>query len=133
MKIQTKLLIGTCSLITVALAFTSLSISHIAGKQSSEVLEKITLKELVAVRELTAQGIQDYFSGIKGVAQITSSDPRIVDATNRFRSSFSSYSSEASGLPDIAKQKTALKGYYDSQYGKEYQRINNREINTGAL
>ena len=61
MKIQTKLLIGTCSLITVALAFTSLSISHIAGKQSSEVLEKITLKELVAVRELTAQGIQEYF------------------------------------------------------------------------
>jgi methyl-accepting chemotaxis protein len=133
MKIQTKLLIGTCSLITVALAFTSLSISHIAGKQSSEVLEKITLKRLVAVRELTAQGIQDYFTGIKGVAQITSSDPRVVDATNIFRSSFSNYANEASGLPDIAKQKKSLKSYYDSQYGKEYQRINNLEINTGAL
>jgi len=133
MKIQTKLLIGTCSLITVALAFTSLSISHMAGKQSSEVLEKITLKELIAVRELTAQGIQDYFDGIKGVAQITSSDPRVIDATNSFRSSFNSYSSEVSGLPDINKQKTAVKNYYDSQYGKEYLRINNREINTGAL
>ncbi|EGG93140.1 methyl-accepting chemotaxis sensory transducer [gamma proteobacterium IMCC1989] len=133
MKIQTKLLIGTCSLITIALAFTSLSISHIAGKQSSEVLEKVTLKELIAVRELTAQGIQDYFDGIKGVAQITSSDPRVIDATNSFRSSFNSYSSEASGLPDINKQKTAVKNYYDSQYGEEYLRINNREINTGAL
>ena len=133
MKIQTKLLIGTCSLITVALAFTSLSISHMAGKQSSEVLEKITLKALIAVRELTAQGLQDYFSGIKRVAQITSSDPRVIDATNSFRSSFNSYSSEVSGLPDINKQKTAVKNYYDSQYGKEYLRINNREINTGAL
>jgi methyl-accepting chemotaxis protein len=133
MKIQTKLLIGTCSLITVALAFTSFSISYIAGQQSSEVLEKITLKELVAVRELTTQGVQDYMHEVKGLTQINSSDPRVIEATNAFRDSFSQYVSEATGLPEIAKQKAALKDYYDNQYGKEYRRINNRNINTGAL
>ncbi|MFT6255192.1 MAG: methyl-accepting chemotaxis protein [Granulosicoccus sp.] len=133
MKIQTKLLIGTCSLITVALAFTSLSISYTAGNQSTVALEKITLKELVAVRELTAQGIQDYFVNIKGVAQITSSDPRIVEATKALRTSFTQYASEAAGLPNSAQQKTELKKYYNTQYGKEFQRLNKEDINTGAL
>jgi methyl-accepting chemotaxis protein len=133
MKIQTKLLIGTCSLITVALAFTSLSISYIAGKQSSQALEDITLKELISVRELTSQSIQDYFDHIKGVVQITSADPRVTNATKTFRSSFTDYPSEAAGLPDIAKQKAALKNYYTNEYGKEYQRINKKQINTDAL
>jgi len=133
MKIQTKLLIGTCSLITVALAFTSLAISYTAGNQSSLALEKITLKELVAIRELTSQGIQDYFVGIKGVAQITSSDPRVVEATKAFRTGFTQYTSEAAGLPNSTKQKAELKKYYDTQYGKEFQRLNKEVLNTGAL
>ena len=109
MKIQTKLLIGSCTLITVALVVTSLAISYTAGNQSSKELEKTTLKELVAIRELSSQSIQDYFESIKGVAQITSADPRVVEATKNFRSSFTSYTSEAAGLPDINAQKTALK------------------------
>ncbi|MGS2718219.1 methyl-accepting chemotaxis protein [Eionea flava] len=133
MKIQTKLLIGTCSLITVALAFTSLSISHIAGKQSSVALEKITLKELISVRELTSQALQDYFEGIKGVAQITSSDPRVVEATKAFTTSFASYTQEAQGLPPVNAQKKAVQDYYTNQYGKEFQRINQRDINTNAM
>jgi methyl-accepting chemotaxis protein len=133
MKIQTKLLIGTCSLIAVALAFTSLSISYTAGVQSSKALEKITLKELVSVRELTSQGIQEYFDLIKGTVQITSSDPRVIDYTKKFRTSFTSYSSEVTGLPDAAKQKSAVKNFYDNQYGKEYSRINGKTLNTGSL
>lgn len=133
MKIQTKLLIGTCSLITVALAFTSLSISYAAGKQSSAALEEITLKELISVRELTSQAIQDYFDGVKGVAQITSADPRVVAATNAFRTSFTNYTQEAQGLPPVNAQKKAVQDYYTNQYGREYQRINNREINTGSM
>lgn len=133
MKIQTKLLIGTCSLITVALAFTSLSISYAAGKQSSEALEEITLKELISVRELTSQAVQDYFESIKGVAQITSSDPRIVEATKAFATGFANYTQEAQGLPSINVQKKAVLDYYNNQYGKEYQRINKRNINTNSM
>lgn len=133
MKIQTKLLIGTCSLITVALAFTSLSISYTAGKQSSAALEKITLKELVAVRELTSQNLNNYFNQVKSLLQITSADPRVVNATNALRSSYDNYANEATGLPDINQQKTALQQYYKGQYGKEFQRINNQTADTARL
>ncbi|MFT7388664.1 MAG: methyl-accepting chemotaxis protein [Candidatus Endobugula sp.] len=133
MNIQTKLLIGTCTLITIALAFTSLSISYTAGVQSSKALKNITLKELVSLRVLTAQGIEDYFNLIKGTIQIGSSNPRLIEYTNTFRTSFSSYSDEATGLPDAAKQKSAVKNFYENQYGKEYSRVNGKAINTGNL
>ncbi len=133
MKIQTKLTIGSCALIAVALAFTSLSISYSAGKKSSEVLEQLAFKELLSVRELTGQAINDYFVEIKGLIQITSSDPRVVDATNKFRSSYPGYNKSASGLPSISEQKDSIRSYYESEYGEEYSRINGENTNTESL
>ena len=108
MKIQTKLTIGSCCLIAFALIITSLSISYAAGNKSSDVLEKLTLKELISVRELTSQAVNDYFSEIQGLIRITSSNPRIIEITNKFASSYTSYAQNAQGLPSKAEQKSLL-------------------------
>jgi methyl-accepting chemotaxis protein len=133
MKIQTKLTIGSCCLIAFALIITSLSISYAAGNKSSDVLEKLTLKELISVRELTSQAVNDYFSEIQGLIRITSSNPRIIEITNKFASSYTSYAQNAQGLPSKAEQKSLLFDYYNNQYGKEYQRINGEPTDTTAL
>lgn len=133
MKIQTKLTIGSCALITIALVITSLSISYNAANKSSEVLEKLVYKELGAIRELTGQGVQDYFHDINGLMQITSSDPRVIDATNSFRQNYSDFARSASGLPDSNAQRAAVQRYYSSEYGKEFLRINGKSIDTNGI
>ena len=133
MKIQTKLTIGSCSLIAFALILTSLAISYSSGNKSSEVLEQLTLKKLTSIRELTAHAIRNYFVEIKGLIQITSSDPRIIQATKSFRESYTNYEGSATNLPDTSKQKRLLKDYYDNQYGKEYKRINGEAIESQSL
>ncbi len=62
MNIQNKLTIGSCTLIALALAFTSFSISYSAGKQSSVTLEELTFRDLISVRELTSHAVEDYFA-----------------------------------------------------------------------
>lgn len=133
MKIQTKLTIGSCSLIAFALILTSLSISYNAGNKSSEVLEQLTLKKLTSIRELTSHAISDYFLETKGLIQITSSNPRIIQATQSFRKAYANYQTSAANLPSAAEQKKALKDYYDNQYGEEYKRINGATIDTQSL
>ncbi len=133
MKIQTKLTIGACSLITFALVLTSLAISITAGKESSATLEKLTYKELLSVKELTGQAVSDYFDEIKGLVQVTSADPRVIEATQEFRQHFPNYHSTASHLPDKATQQAAVGNYYSNEYGQEYQRINNRQVDTQRL
>jgi methyl-accepting chemotaxis protein len=133
MKIQTKMTIGSCSLIMVALIFTSFAISYSAGNKSSEVLEEVTFTKLKAIHELTTENIKDHFKQLKEIITITSTDPRIITATREFRQSYPVYSQEAKDLPDIAQQKSALRNYYSSQYGKEYERINHNKINIDTM
>ncbi len=132
MKIQTKLAVGFCSLIAITLTATSLAISYTTGTKSSEVLEKLTFKELVSVRELTSHAIGDYFDEIKSLLQITSSDPRLISATKQFRESYKAYSVDTK-LPSIAEQKSSLNTYYTNEYGVEFKRINGENTNTEQL
>ena len=133
MKIQTKLVVSSCLLLTLALGVASLTISYTTGKQSAEVLEKITFKELISVRELTAQGIQDYFEGIKGLLQVQSSDPRVIEATKTFIESYKDYGQGTSGLPHINAQRRALENFYSNEFGKKYRTINGKAINGKQL
>lgn len=133
MKIQTKLTIGSCCLIALALIITSLSISYTAGNQSSRALESLKLKELTSIRKLTSQSVVDYFDEVQGLMRVASSDPRIIDSTKKFISGYKDYAQSAQGLPSISEQKTALKDFYANQYGKEYQRINASTVDTNSL
>lgn len=133
MKIQTKLTIGSCSLIAITLIITSLLINYTTAKKSSEVLEKLTFKELISVRELTSQAISDYFQEVKSLVQITSSDPRLIGATNVFRESYQNYKKSNFNLPSTEQQKSALKSYYTNEYGGEFTRINGETANTDVI
>jgi len=134
MKIQTKLVVSSCILITLSLALASLTISYTAGKRSAEVIEEIIFTELVSIRELTTQEVKSYFDEIKGLVQISSSDPQLIKATKAFREHYPNYVNEASSsLPDLASQKAAVKAYYNNEFGKKYTDINAETINVDEL
>ncbi len=70
---------------------------------------------------------------MKGLVQIYSSDPRVVEATNHFKPAFHRYTESASGLPSTNEQKNAVAEYYNQEYGEEYRRINGEMIDTNRL
>lgn len=132
MRIQTKLVIGASTLVTLALLFTSIIIGYMSATQSENTLIKATQKELTAVAGLTAGSVKAYFNTIKGQVQVMSASPSIIENTHALRQSYSGYSEDAQGLPNTRTQKQVVKDYYQNQFAKKYQSINNEntDINT---
>lgn len=132
MKIQTKLTLGSSIMVAVALIFTALSVNYISGKKSSEVLEELSYNNLISVRETTIQALEEYFHDIKGLIQISSSDPRAIEATRNFTLHFNDYL-ESSDQPDRETQISAVADYYQNEYNKQYQFINGQSYQTDDL
>ena len=132
MKIQTKLTLGTCALIVVALIATSFAVSYVAGKQSSETLEALTYQELHSLTDLTGENLSSYFDGVEGFIRLTSSDPTIVAFAKRFISTSPNYAGDAR-LPDEEEQIATIRSYYENEFGKEYSRINGKQAKVDDL
>ncbi len=133
MKIQNKLVIGASSLVTIALLITSITIGYSAAKQSKDVLSEVAFKDMVAITGMNKKAIQEYFEEIKHQVQIMSVDPKVIEHTYVLRQAYYGYYEDAEGLPDINKQKKAVKDYYQNQFNKKYQTINGTSIDIDKI
>ncbi len=133
MKIQTKLIIGASTLVTLALLASNIITGYNTSRQSHEALTKAATKELSALASLTKENITSYFDEIKGQVQVMSSSPVIIEHTLAFKQSYFSYSSDAKGLPDAATQKSTIKDYYQNQFAAKYQQINAKKTDIDTI
>ena len=60
-------------------------------KDAAVAIEDSTAAQLVAIRDIKGQSIQEYFKFISDQVQTMSGDRQIVDAVQDFKSAFASY------------------------------------------
>ena len=107
LKIRTKLLI-----VLVLVAVVSVGIySAVEYRAAKRALLEESFDTLVAVRELKAQQIEDYFSNIAGQVATLSESSMIVDAMQEFRAAIDllDEGSDGSGLLE-------LQSYYEQEF-----------------
>ncbi|MCU7846337.1 MAG: methyl-accepting chemotaxis protein [Candidatus Thiodiazotropha sp. (ex Monitilora ramsayi)] len=123
MRLRKKITIGATLLASLPVLLASLLINTIATDRSFEALEASASDRLVAVRDLTKGRIEDYFNTIRSQVATFSQNRMVAEAMLSFTESFSSYRHEVTDAASAAKR-TELEQYYQSEFSREYQRLN---------
>ncbi len=92
-------------------------------EDAAAAIEDNTSSQLVAIRELKGNAIQEYFKFISDQIHTMSNDRQVVDAVQDFRSAFASYGEELNLTPeDITKLRSDVRAYYDGPFASEYRK-----------
>ena len=132
MKIKAKMLISSVLLAAIPVLTASIAISYLAYNESHITMEQAAQEKLTAIREATSRHIEDQFALYREQVITYSSNGMIIDAMRDFKPAFISYTQETNA--DTEQLLSALKPYYDDEFGIEYQRRNNGDtVNTRDL
>jgi len=128
-KIGSKVLIGF--LIAGLLPMIIIGIISINTAKSS--LEKLTYKELEAVRDIKKTSLERYFTNIENQLNVVAEDKSIIEAMDGFALNYSDFGASEDGMDEadpeeLKPQIEAIKSYWKNEFGKEYQAQNNSEF-----
>jgi methyl-accepting chemotaxis protein len=132
MKIKTKMLIGGALLATLPVLLSSLFIGYTAVNKGKMALEEDARSSLVAIRDITASQIQNYFTGIEQQSRAMSENLMTREAMQAFSREFLSYASNVSNA-QLITQKESLEDYYRDQFGAKYNELNGKNANISEL
>jgi methyl-accepting chemotaxis protein len=121
LKIKHQLIIAFISISALSILVSSVLIGRHAITTSKTAIQHQVEQKLVSARDLKRDQIESYFNLIKNQIVIASSSPWISDAAENFSQAMSDYSFYAE--EDI--DKSALKKYYQEEFGNVYQELNN--------
>ncbi len=118
-------------LVCVAMALVpTIIVSALIGIQSYDsgrnAIEDQAKAQLISIRDIKKQQIEDYFETIKNQVLTFSNDRMMIDAMRAFKPAFANYRSEA-GLNSLTAQERALSSYYQNDFLNEYRQRNNGE------
>lgn len=119
-----------CGLIPLALyGVLTLSTASSALEQLSETggraVEQVCSDQLVAVREVKRQQIEDYFQTIRKQIVTFSEDRMVIDAMRDMSAAFREFRNDAKlDEAQLQKQKQELLTYYTGEFTEEYKRQN---------
>ncbi len=131
MKLKQKVIIGATLLGAIPVVIGSIILERVAGKTSHEALERAEQEKLVAVRDATARGIEDYFKTIRN-QMITFSESRmVVEAMVDLKKSFRSYQRETQ-VSGIESLRSELGSYYSGDYTRQFSSRNNGKSSPAA-
>jgi PAS domain S-box-containing protein len=129
-QLKQKIMIGATLLAVVPVIIASLAIELVATNSSYKALQKVEMERLIAVRDVTKQGIENYLGSIRDQVLTFSKDIMIVDAMSAFRHGFRNYQDQGS-VADIAKRRKQLGSYYHEEFNRRFQQ-RNPGITTGT-
>lgn len=90
-----------------------------------DTLRSEAFKKLEAVREIKRKAIGDYFGLVESQISIFSSDPTIVSAAREFVAAFDEFENDnLLEAASTAQQRTAVKAYYEKDFGQEFMKQN---------
>lgn len=132
MKLKHKLPLVCIAMAMVPAIIVSVTIGNRSYENGRSAIEDQAKAQLISIRDIKKQQIEDYFNTIKNQVLTFSNDRMIIDAMREFRPAFSNYRNET-GFNNPDRANTALKNYYQNAFLGEYRQRNNGEtinINT---
>lgn len=99
-------------------------IAILAFSKSSDALNDEAMTKLVAVRESKAFQLEELYKLMRTQIQNLGESTLVRDSLIEFENGVESYTSETSDVK-ISEIKSKLTNYYDSQFVKKYNEINN--------
>ncbi len=121
MRIKTKLITGTLTLVVSSIFAVSMVANYIARNISTEVLSQLAQDKLSATLEGKKSHIEKYLQGLRDQVQLLAEEYNTDSANYHFFSSVTEIST-ASGLkPDM---QDAVKEYYEENFRKPLEKIN---------
>lgn len=113
LKIRNKVLLVLIPSVLVTIC----AIAYLSVQASQEALKTAAFNQLVAVRELKASQIEDYFKKIRNQVETFSENKMIVDAMEDFSASFDTMPFDIRpSQGDLSATKQRLSTYYATQF-----------------
>jgi methyl-accepting chemotaxis protein len=122
MLIKTKLRVGSILLALLPAIIASSLIGWNAINRAESALKEQAQSRLTSLREVRATQIQDYFKAMQDQALVYAKDRMTIDAMRKLSASYHGMIDEIS--VDVAKERAALKSYYDNTFATEYAKHN---------
>lgn len=123
MNLKARLTIGAAVIALAPLIVSSVFIGSTSVNSSRQALETQAQRQLTAIRDITADNIENYFRTIRNQALTLSNDRMIIDSMKGFKRAFDNYLEETN--PDTGSMQGTLRQYYDEEFGKTYRDKNN--------
>ncbi|WP_110429721.1 methyl-accepting chemotaxis protein [Glaciecola sp. KUL10] len=123
MKIKTKMILGGALLAVFPLMVGSLFIGSVATDLGRTSLEHDSKQSLIAIRDITASQITNYFQNIEYQAQTLSENLMVIEATSEFTEAFNAYSSQIESIDDSSLDES-LNEFYLNEFGSKFKRLN---------
>lgn len=106
----------------------------LAINSSKQTITDLVSNQLSAVRQNKEESIQRYFQRVRKQASTLAADPIVVDVATKLPMAFKSFRADASiNEALLTQQKAAVVDYYNSQFAKQYQKVNNSQVNLAAM
>lgn len=130
MTLKSKLLIGfLCSGLVPVFA-----IGLYSYWKSSSALESETLAKLESITSLKAKSIERYFKLVEDQALTLSHNEGVKTALINFTQGMNEFLKDNDlSTIDLLAQKQMLANYYTNEYGKEYEKINKKTVDSLSL
>lgn len=123
MRIGPRLLLNSLLIASFAVIATVALIGGMTFNYGKNILEEQVRHRLTLVRDLKAEAIREYFSGLYKQATIFSQDKTVIDAMKAFDDGFSKYASEVSTV-GFDKYKDEVIKKYIIAFSNDYAKIN---------
>jgi len=133
MNIKNKLILGSSLLAAVPVILAGLFIESVATGTAKDALEKQIDNQLVSLREIKKNQIENYFNTISNQIKTFSNDEMIINAMQSFKPAFYRYREETLA-GNISQYRSQLTHYYTNDFANKYKSRNHGEsINTRAM
>lgn len=123
MFLKQKMMIGATLLVAIPVIIASIAIQTTASTSSHEALQAASKERLIAVRDVTKEGIEDYLGTIRNQVLTFSNNLMVVEAMSSFKESFSAYRKEAE-VADIPTLRSQLGSYYSGDFSTQFRQRN---------
>ena len=121
MTLRKKLIIGTIVLGSIPALLGILIVGLLTTSSGRALIEKQSENQLISVREMTAENIEEYFVTIQNQILTMSRSQSTIEAMNEFYSAFFDY---AASVPLDEDTEGRLKDFYDNEFGASYRSAN---------
>ena len=128
MKLGTKVLVG----FLVSVVITILSISTVSYNIASEGMHNEGFQKLIAIREIKASQIEEYFDSVRNQVETFSESTMIIDAMKSFKSSFHEIQNELNvDANTLNSMQSTLRSTYKSEFIPTLSKNLGRSVSIG--
>ncbi len=121
MKIATKIIIACTTLCAVGVVISAGVVGWRASQLSHQALSERATSQLVSVREIKRNEIEQYFGQVVEQVLTKADDSGVKQALQAFTTAFGAYPSEKVTQNDLNR----LQSYYRDEFGAKYRQLNN--------